>query len=755
MRRFFASPKSMLDLRWFIGLRKTKLATNLWRIYPTEVCNLDLMANLNKPLVSVTRIEQDIALITIDTPGSSANIIDDQLFDQLDRTMERLMAQDNLAGVILYSAKPRIFVAGADLKKIVATADWPDSKVHQFCSRGRAVMARFSRCPFVSVAAVGGACVGGGLELALWCDALVATDEPRTKLGLPEVKLGLVPGWAGTARLPRIAGFENAADLITSGRLVSATEAKSMGFVEEVVPKDELIKRSVEIIGAQQESRAFVDRRRAIMGSVANINSTDDPMVQQVVSEMGKRIVANRNKVYPYAPTVVLEHLARTASLPIKEAWESESQAMAQVYGSPASRGLLNHFFLLDRNKKHPGLVDLELTPGKISRVGIVGAGLMGRSIAENCLKRGVSVVILDAQAGLTEAVVEELSNSYPESDIATAQDYGSFSPVDLVVESVVETLDVKRIVLGKIEAAVEPGTLIATNTSAIPIEKMAAELQRPEHFCGIHFCHPELMSLVEVVCGRQTDEQTIATAVGLVRQLAKMPVAINDCAGFVVNRLLAAMIDQSVRLFTMGISIEEIDAAMRDFGFLGGPFEIIDVIGVDTCMYAGRTMWESGMRCVTLSPILPKLMKSKRLGRKSGAGFYDYPDARGDRVWNPDLMDLIAQYREDSPSESTQQIVEALKNDPDQIAHQILAAITLEATNILEEEIVADPRDIGLCIIHGFSFPKHHGGILFWASQVGLKEIVKTLSEVSEIDASMKPTELLRTMSQKARTFY
>ena len=368
---------------------------------------------------------------------------------------------------------------------------------------------------------------------------------------------------------------------------------------------------------------------------------------------------------------------------------------MAQVYGSPASRGLLNHFFLVDRNKKNPGLADLELTPEKISTVGIVGAGLMGRSIAENCLRRGLSVVILDAQAGLAESVSTELSDSYPDAKIQSIEDYDGFSQADLVLESVVETLDVKRIVLRKIEAAVAQGTLLASNTSAIPIEKMAAELERPGLFCGIHFCHPELMSLVEVVCGRNTDEQTIANAVSLVRDLGKMPVAINDCAGFVVNRLLAAMIDQSVRLFTMGISIQEIDAAMRDFGFLGGPFEIIDVIGVDTCMYAGRTMWESGMRCVTLSPILPKLMKSKRLGRKSGAGFYDYPDPKGDSVWNPELMELIGVYRDESISHSSPQMLASLQSDSAQIAHQILAAITLEATNILDEEIVADPRAV------------------------------------------------------------
>ena len=348
--------------------------------------------------IIVSQVEPDIALITMDQPGSAANILNDQLFKELDQAMAELMERQDLAGVILYSGKPKIFVAGADLKKIVATLDWPDSEIIKFCEQGRAVMARFSRCPFVSVAAIHGASVGGGLELPLWCDFRIASNDRRTVLGLPEVKLGLVPGWAGTARLPRISGFENAADLVATGRLVSAEEAKQMKFVDEVVQQDDLIKKSIELIRRQADSQEFVASRRAIMEPV---EATED--IKDSVAKVGKLIVANKD-VFPFAPAVVLEHMERTATLPIQEAWDSESLAMAQVYGSPASRGLLNHFFLVDRNKKQPGLVDLELTPEKISHIGIVGAGLMGKSIAQNCLKRKISVTILDAEDGLADA---------------------------------------------------------------------------------------------------------------------------------------------------------------------------------------------------------------------------------------------------------------------------------------------------------------------------------------------------------------
>lgn len=692
------------------------------------------------PAVTTETIRSDIVLIKMDLPGTGANILNDQLFAELDQTMATLMENRELRGVILYSAKPKIFVAGADLNKINATLDWPDKEIIRFCEKGRAVMARFSRCPFVSVAAIHGACVGGGLELALWCDCRIATNDRRTILGLPEVNLGLVPGWAGTARLPRLAGFEAAAELVTSGSNIPANRAAELGFVDLVVSQDRLLDEAVELIGRVHTSEAFIRDRKAIMGPVDDLNNLEDSVLK-----IGKQIVANE-EVYPFAPTVALEHMARTASLPIKEAWDSESLAMAQVYGSPASRGLLNHFFLVDRNKKQPGLVDLSLKPKEIATVGIVGAGLMGQSIAQTCVQRGLNVILLDAAEGKAQSAVDAISGS-EKATLVAANDFDELSGAQLIIETVVETFEVKKSVLPKIESAMAPDAILASNTSAIPIEKLASTLSNPERFCGIHFCHPELMSLVEVVCGPGSSEQTVADAVGFVRTLRKMPIAINDGAGFVVNRLLAAMIDQSLRLYANGYSIECIDQAMREFGFKGGPFEIIDVIGVDTCMYAGRTMWEHQLDCVSLSPILPRLVKSNRLGRKMGAGFYKYSDLRSDREWDPDLPSMLESYRVSEEKQTPE--------DLSVISDSILAAVTLEASKILDEEIVADYRDIDLAIIHGFSFPKHRGGILFWADQVGLPKIRSILLQLKDDEPRLAPSELIQSMADQANRFY
>ena len=453
--------------------------------------------------------------------------------------------------------------------------------------------------------------------------------------------------------------------------------------------------------------------------------------------------------VFPFAPTVALEHMARTAPLSADEAEASESLAFAQVYGSPASRGLLHHYFLERDNRKQPGLVDLSIEVEPVKSVAIIGAGLMGKSIATRCVKAGITARLLDADPSKAARAAEEIeAESGRGSGTALAIDsYQGLEGADLVIESVVETASVKTNVLGKAAGIDGAPAWFATNTSAIPIESLAESAKDKSQFCGIHFCHPELMSLVEVICGPDTGEATVARSVNFVRQLRMMPVAINDCPGFVVNRLLAAMLNQALQLYAEGYSIESIDQAVREFGFRGGPFQIIDIIGADTCMYAGRSMWENGLKCVSMSPILPRMVKINRLGRKVNQGFYLYggDETNLEPNFDPAVDDLLKDYR---AGETRQVDIEQLES----IAVRIMAHMAVEAARIVEEEIVNEPGDIDLCLIHGLSFPARRGGLLFWADLVGVSELDQIVGVSSNGNL---PPELWTKMVAEDGRFY
>lgn len=694
--------------------------------------------------VQVSECRPDVMLVTLDMPGKGANILSHQMFRELDEAITPMLNRDDIRGLVLFSAKPRIFVAGADLVAIVASLDWPDERIVQFCDEGRRVMAKFSQVPFPTVAAIHGACVGGGLELTLWCDRRIVSDDRSSILGLPEVKLGLVPGWAGTVRIARWCGLkhdralEHQLDLVTSGRLIRGDEAVEMGFVDQVVRQDELIDAAVAMIDAEFESQGYLDDRDS---TAAPLPGEFDEREQ--VSRFGTAIVENVD-IYPFAPTVALEHMLRAARLPMKQACDSESLAMAQVWGSQASYGLINNFFLGEHNKKRPGFVDLSLSPDPIDRVGIVGAGVMGRAIGINNLNRGKSVVILDSNHDVAAELIRELTDRG--QAISQAADFSQLAGCELVLESAVENVEIKTEILVGIESCVSPETMIATNTSAIPITNLADKLRLPGRFCGIHFCHPKLMSLVEVIRGPLTSEQTVARATAYVRSLGKMPVVVKDRAGFVVNRLLSAMLDQSFRLLAEGYSIRQIDGAMREFGFRGGPFEMIDVIGADTCLYAGRSMWDAGLTCVTDSLVLPRIVKLGLLGRKTGGGFYRYDSVDGPAIWDDGVDSQLEPYRMGEPKTTI---------NPETLVNSILSVIVLAGSNLVDEGIVADPRDVDLCIIHGFSFPAHHGGILFWASRFGIENVVIELKRISQDVSRLAPTESLRSMGAEKRSFY
>ncbi|MEM9410609.1 MAG: enoyl-CoA hydratase-related protein, partial [Planctomycetota bacterium] len=348
------------------------------------------MSEYNLSSIKVQVDSNSVATAILDMPESSANVLTEGLFAELDHLFSDLEKRDDLRGLVLLSAKRNIFVAGADLKRIHRTLDWPDEKIIQFCEDGRMVMSRLSRMPFATVAAIHGACVGGGLELTLWCDYRVVADDKRTVLGLPEVKLGLVPGWAGTVRLPRLAGLENGIDLIASGRLVTAKQSLEMGFVDQIAELESLESAAKDLtLSASLED--LKNLRRAILGPVQPVSDID------ALHRRSIERVEQNSETFSFAPKIVVNHLVESSSLDHDAACHRESLAMAAVYGSEPNYGLLNNFFLGEHNKKNPGFVDLKLAVREFKKVGIVGAGTMGLGVARACAQSRFDVVVLDA----------------------------------------------------------------------------------------------------------------------------------------------------------------------------------------------------------------------------------------------------------------------------------------------------------------------------------------------------------------------
>jgi 3-hydroxyacyl-CoA dehydrogenase/enoyl-CoA hydratase/carnithine racemase len=711
----------------------------------------------NESSMTLTFPEADIALLTLDMPGKSANILSRSVLEELSAFLDQISGHADLAGLVIISGKPGMFIAGADLREFAASLDIPADQTAAMCRRGQTLFRRLSQTPFVTVVAIDGICVGGGAELSCWCDRRIMSDNSRTELGFPEVKLGLFPGWGGTARLPRMIGLANAVEMITSGNSIGPEEALGLGLISDVAPADQLLPTAIRLVRAEQSSGEFRRDRERWSG----------PMVMSE-AELGflgataSAVIQQQTKGHYPAPVAALEVMLGAVSADIDQACQMEAEGMAQLFGSPVNAALLNVFFLTDRNKKDPGVDQAGIMPRSIETVSVIGAGIMGAGIASANVKRAVPVTLTDANRGAlargVSSVLEEVSynrktgKADPQKAIeqapllnATASD-AEISSADLVIEAVVETMDVKRQIYRRLEPQLKPDAILASNTSTIPITKLAEQLEHPERFCGIHFFNPvRKMRLVEVIRGAETSDETVATAVAYAKRLGKSPIVVNDGPGFLVNRLLLPYMNEALELLTEGAEISAIERAAKNFGMPMGPITLYDMVGLDTAFYAGRTMWEAYPDRITASPILPALVKAGRLGQKSGRGFFRHDGKKGRAQPDPELAAFIEPYMKGKPQDF----------DKRELESRLFLPMLLEATRVLEERIVRDVRDVDLGLIFGIGFPPFRGGLLFWADTLGAAEIIERLKPLQSLGERMRPTALLEQMAAEGRKFY
>jgi 3-hydroxyacyl-CoA dehydrogenase/enoyl-CoA hydratase/3-hydroxybutyryl-CoA epimerase len=668
--------------------------------------------------------DDGICILTFDRPESGANIFDVATMQDLREHVDAIENDSSIKGVIVTSAKKSIFIAGADLKTLLKQAQ--TGELRGFIAEGQKVFNRFAALKVKAVAAIHGACAGGGYEITLACDYRVASDDPATKIGLPETTLGLVPAWGGATRLPRLIGADAAAEVILKGKLYGATEALKIGLVDEVVPQEQLL---------------AVTRKKLADGK------RETPMKQGAMTVGPPKSAGNA------APGRAHEIIKRAADSSIEESLAMEVDAISELGATDATQNLIRNFFLADKYRKGSS----KAAPDKIMHAAVIGAGIMGSGIAQWLSSRGVSVILRDVDSAAIDRGLASIEKTYADAvkrglmNEAKAKDgrariVASTQPmplrdVQIVIEAASEKLDVKKKIFAELAANTPETTILATNTSALPIGELAASTGSPGRVVGLHFFNPvSRMKLIEVVAGRQTSEEIRERALAFARQIGKLPVLVQDSPGFLVNRVLFPYLLDAAEMFRNGVSAEEIDGALLEWGMPMGPLRLIDEIGVDITVDIAATLEKAFGTRDRAPEILQKMLETKMLGRKSGGGFYKYEG----KQQTPN--EAVQEWRQESGEKF------GLEN----ITNRLVYLMVNEAARCLEEKVVASPDDADYGMVLGTGFPVFRGGPLRFAESVGLKKVVTDLDGIhSRAGEKFAPCDLLRQHAQDGTTFY
>jgi 3-hydroxyacyl-CoA dehydrogenase/enoyl-CoA hydratase/carnithine racemase len=710
--------------------------------------------------VAVERPSDGIAVLTFSVPNHRHNVLTGQVLADLSAALDALGRGPAPRGMILRSGREGSFFAGADMDRLERLGNLAAAEIESLCAAGKQLFGRLSAAA-ATVAVIDGACLGGGLELALACDLRVATAEPHTQLGLPEVKLGLLPGWGGTVRLPRLIGPGPAVEFAAAGEPVDGQTAARMGLVDACVPATVALETARRLLDIHLPTDRIANRRRQLAGPIVF-----DPVEQDFLEATATAVMLGRTGGRYPAPPTILETILAGAAVDSAEAERIESRAFARLAATPVAASLVRVFRLGERNRRDPGVgtgPESVAAPRGLTAAAVVGAGIMGAGIAAAHLRAGLDVGLVDidptALAGSVPGILEEAAwnrstkRSDPDAALAlagrlrSATSLASLAGADLVIESVLERTDMKQQVLVDIERTVSPATIIATNTSTNPIATLAEPLADPTRFCGMHFFNPvRRMTLVEVIRGPATADATVAAVVAHAKRLGKCPVVVRDSPGFLVNRVLMPYLHEAVEMVREGVPPERIDRVSRQFGMPMGPIELYDMIGLDTAFYAGLVLSVAYGDRIAASPVIPALVKAKRLGRKTGGGFYDY-SGTGPRArvidTGPGAATVLARYP--LPARDT--------NDRT-IADRLFIPMLLEALRVLDEAIVRDGRDVDLAVIHALGFPAFRGGLLAWADSLGAAEIVRRLEPLADLGLRMQPTGRLLDLARTGGAF-
>jgi 3-hydroxyacyl-CoA dehydrogenase / enoyl-CoA hydratase / 3-hydroxybutyryl-CoA epimerase len=656
---------------------------------------------------SAWKMERDaegIVWLTLDKPGSSTNVLGRAILEELGGLLEQIAANVP-KGVVIRSGKPNGFVAGADIKEFTGFKSATDA--YALIRGGQLVFERLESLPCPTVAAINGFALGGGLELALACRYRVAVGDERLSLGLPEVQLGIHPGFGGTVRTVRLIGMPAAMEMMLTGRPIRADRALRLGLVDKLVAAAELETGARELINRKPPTHMPAFKEQVMSWPIVR-SFLKSALVAKTASKA-------KREHYP-APYAIIDlwvqHGARGAA-----AYESEARSIAHLFTTETARNLIRVFMLQDRLKAMGGKSAVP-----VRHVHVVGAGVMGGDIAAWCALRGLTVTLQDRALEFIEPAIKRAHELFEkrvkdpgqkadarkrlEADVAGA----GVDEADVVIEAIFEDLGAKQALYASLEPRMKPTALLATNTSSITLEPLAAKLANPARLVGLHFFNPVAqMPLIEIVSGAQTDAAAAQAAVAFSRRLDKLPVPCKSAPGFIVNRVLMPYLQEAMRVAQEGVALPVIDAAAVDYGMPMGPVELADVVGLDVCQHVGKIIAaELGREAPPLTQ-LEELVAQKKLGRKTGSGFYEWKDGKAIK---PPTGGVAA---------------------PADLIDRLILILVNECVATLREGVASEPDFVDAAVIFGTGFAPFRGGPLAYARSRGVAEVVARLTELAE----------------------
>lgn len=681
-----------------------------------------------------------LATVIFDLPGRKVNVFTREVLAELDSLLAELAERRDIRCLILLSGKPDNFIAGADIDEIAAVED--PAAAEEGVRHGQRLFSRWSALPFPTVAAVRGTCLGGGTELCLASTHTLISDRADIRIGLPEVRLGIVPAWGGCARLPRRVGIAAALDIILAGKAINSRKAFRIGLADALLPDASFLHEvrdwAASAAAAGRDARRRSDLKRLLLEK--------NPLGRRIVfNQARKRVLARTGGQYP-APLRAIEIVEAGVTRGLDAALDAEARAAGELAVSPLCKNLVHVFRLVEGAKRNGSTAE----PLPVRAAAVLGAGVMGGAIAQLIADRAnIPVRLKDIgteplasglahAASLFDQQVERrrLSRSAAKTKMGLLHptlDYSGFEGLDLVIEAIVENLEVKRQVFAEVAGHMPEGAVLASNTSSLSIDLIAADTPRPERVVGMHFFNPvHRMPLVEVIGGDRTSEEVLTTIVQFARRLGKTPVVVGNGPGFLVNRLLGFYMTEALWLLDEGFSVADIDRAMTDWGMPMGPLTLIDEVGIDVVVKVGHILAAAFGDRLPQPSWADRLAESGRLGAKAGLGIYRYEKGRR-KAPDPEIGRL---FELPQPTRA---------GEPSRFVDRMVLPMVNEAARCLAEGVVRSPADLDLAMIMGTGFPPFRGGLCRWADQQGLGDLKSVLERLSsEVGGRFRPSDAL-----------